>query len=276
MEYRAAFIDIDGTLLDSKGNVSHAARESILRLKRKGMHVVINTGRILKEAVNILRFAGIKTPIIAANGAYVMDCSMQKVIFKDTLDEYVLKWMLEKSKIYDVSIGFSGLQKFYCDESFFELSRNLNFTWQMKEKQGMIDEPVGVQTDEEWNAIFSRNEIMRCNFFGYEFEPLQKIREDVLELDRLAVASVNRHSIEFNNKAVSKGNAMLKYLEYHGIEIEKSFAIGDGDNDISMIEMAGFGVAMGNAEDELKEKADYITETNDRDGLAMAIDKFLC
>jgi Cof subfamily protein (haloacid dehalogenase superfamily) len=276
MEYRAAFIDIDGTLLDSEGNVSAASSESILRVKRKGLHVVINTGRILQEADNILRYAGIKTPVIAANGAYITDCNRQKVIFKDTLEENMLKWMLERSKIYHVSVGFSALQKFYCDESFFELSRKLNYTWQKQYEKGVIDEPICVHTDQEWDTIFSKNDIYKCNLFSYEFEPLQKIREDVQELDRLAVASVDQHGIEFNNKNISKGNAMLKYLEYHGIEIEQSFAIGDGDNDISMIEMAGFGVAMGNADAELKEKADYITETNDRDGLAIAINKFLC
>jgi len=276
MDYKAAFIDIDGTLLDGKGNVSSASRECILKAKRKGIHVVINTGRILQEAINILRYADINAPIIAANGAYVTDYITKEVIYKNTLEENMLKWLLERSRIYDVSIGFSTLRKFYCDERFLEIARDLDFAWEVQYKRGIVDKPIVLQTDEEWNDFFSSDEIMKCNFFGYEFEPLQKIRDDVQKLDRLVVASVNRHNIEFTNKNVSKGNAMLKYLEHHNIEIEKSFAIGDGDNDISMIEMAGLGVAMGNSDDEVKEKADYITDTNDRDGLALAMEKFLC
>jgi Cof subfamily protein (haloacid dehalogenase superfamily) len=275
MKYQAIFIDIDGTLLDRKGNVSSATKESIMRAKKKGIHVVINTGRIYAEAANILNFAGINAPIIAANGAYMTDDTHKIVIYNNTIEKDMLKWMLELSHRHDVSIGLSSLNKFYCDESFCELERKLNLPWQLKEKKGLIDDSVCIKTDEEWSELFNSVEIVKCKFFSCEHEHLDKVRKDMDALGRMEVVSSGKHAMECSNKGVSKASGMLRYLQYYGIQREKSMAIGDSDNDISMIEMAGLGVAMGYAGEELMEKADYITETIDHDGLAMAMNKFL-
>ncbi|MFU0825856.1 MAG: hypothetical protein ACFWTK_12930 [Clostridium sp.] len=76
-------------------------------------------------------------------------------------------------------------------------------------------------------------------------------------------------------KGISKGNAVKILAEFYGLKREEVICIGDGENDLSMIKYAGLGIAMGNAPDYVKKEADYITETNDEDGVAKAIEKFI-
>lgn len=274
MEYLAAFIDIDGTLLDSKGNVSDATRACISKMKNKGIDVVINTGRIFKEAASILRYAGLTAPIISSNGAFIVDSTHKTVISKSILDMRLLK-LLDLGRRYRASVGFSTTGAFYCDESFFKLASDLNISWQMRDKKGLIDEPIGIGSDGEWTTLIGSAEIVQCNFFSYETETIDEIYKDVMKRRELTVSSRSAHGIAFNGRGVSKGSGMRRYLDYYGIEIGKSFAIGDSDNDVSMIETAGLGVAMGNAQDVLLRKADYITATNDDDGFSRAVDELL-
>ena len=84
-----------------------------------------------------------------------------------------------------------------------------------------------------------------------------------------------RPSLEINYKDVSKGNAIKSLLDKYNIKEEELVCIGDNENDISMIKLAGLGIAMGNAISEVKNIADYITDTNKRDGVAKAIEKFI-
>jgi Cof subfamily protein (haloacid dehalogenase superfamily) len=92
----------------------------------------------------------------------------------------------------------------------------------------------------------------------------------------LTVTSSDEKNIEIMSSGVSKGDALSFVSRHSGIPMERIMAIGDNLNDMEMIQCAGFGVAMGNAIPELKEKAAWVTSSNDDDGLALAIEKILC
>jgi Cof subfamily protein (haloacid dehalogenase superfamily) len=91
----------------------------------------------------------------------------------------------------------------------------------------------------------------------------------------VSIVSSFSNNIEIMNHGISKGNAVKILAAYYGIKKEEIICFGDAENDISMLEYAGLGIAMGNAEAYVKEKADYVTDTNDNDGVAKAIEKYI-
>jgi Cof subfamily protein (haloacid dehalogenase superfamily) len=106
-------------------------------------------------------------------------------------------------------------------------------------------------------------------------DKLKEIRDELKEIDDIELASSSRHNIEITRKGVSKGRAVEVLGSYYNIKREEIVAIGDSENDLTMIEYAGLGIAMGNAIDVVKVKADYITDTNNNDGVVKAINKFI-
>ena len=109
----------------------------------------------------------------------------------------------------------------------------------------------------------------------YKLNDLFKAKEELKKYEDLEVVSSSPSNFEVMNKGTSKGRAVKVLADILNINREEVMCLGDSENDLSMIEFAGLGVAMGNAEEFLKEKADYITDTNENDGVAKAIEKFI-
>ncbi|HRU41225.1 MAG TPA: HAD-IIB family hydrolase, partial [Candidatus Diapherotrites archaeon] len=106
-------------------------------------------------------------------------------------------------------------------------------------------------------------------------EKIQKLRDGIMETGIVSVSQSMKHNLEVMNKGVNKGNAVRILAQMYGINREEIIAIGDNENDISMIEYAGLGIAMGNAEELLKRAADHVTGDYQEDGVAEAIEKFI-
>ena len=120
-----------------------------------------------------------------------------------------------------------------------------------------------------------RGNILKAVVVDKDNEKLAYIREKMIKTGKVSVSQSLKDNLEVMNKGINKGNAVKILAQIYGIEQDEIIAIGDNENDISMIEYAGLGIAMGNAVDELKEKADYITGTYDEDGVAQALWKFV-
>ncbi|MDF2533548.1 MAG: family hydrolase, partial [Clostridia bacterium] len=122
---------------------------------------------------------------------------------------------------------------------------------------------------------YQKNEIFKAVVVDDDNSKLQYIREEVLKTGLVTVSQSLADNIEVMNKEVSKGNAVAKLAEIYNIKPAEIITLGDNENDISMIEYAGLGVAMGNAVQLLKDKADYITADYMDDGVAQVIEKFI-
>lgn len=127
----------------------------------------------------------------------------------------------------------------------------------------------------EWKKFFeeTNGKITKCIAFSLYPQKIKDLKRDLDNLKDVVYFGAGSRSLEINNKGVSKGKAVKALADYYGFKREEIVCIGDNENDISMIEYAGFGVAMGNAIKEVKDLADYITATNREDGVAKAIKK---
>ena len=244
---KAAFFDIDGTLFS---HTIHAIPESTKRtvklLREKGIKVFIATGRSLKETKRVplgdMKFDG----YVTLNGQICLDAE-EKILFEAPikgedgaylLDAFVNKKfplaIVEKERIY---IN-------YIDDSVIRAQKSVNIPLlPIKEYQGApIYQFIGYMNWEETEKIASK--IPNCKITRWYDEGIDIISKDG-----------------------GKANGIQKVLEFYGMTKEEIIAFGDSDNDMDMLEFAGIGVAMGNAEESVKAVADYVTTDIDEDGI---------
>ena len=256
---KAVFFDIDGTLVSfNTHKISDSSKEAIRLLKEKGIKVFIATGRIKNHINNIdnLVFDG----YITANG---FDCYIgDKRIYRHNIAKeeiYSLIDYLKNKELFPCSIMInSGIFVNYVTKEVEEVAKSINL-------------PIPA-VDNYYEFLENNiNDILQINLFVDR----KKEKELMLKIFKNCDSSRWHEAFaDVNTKGGGKHIGMDKVIEYYGIKLEETIAFGDGGNDISMIKHANIGVAMGNANKELKEVADYITDDVDNDGVFNALKHF--
>ena len=266
-------LDLDGTLLDSNKVFSDYSRQVIAEALRRGVVVLPATGRpasgIPRE---VMEFPGIRYAL-TSNGARVLDMQEGKVLYERLISYDSGKRLLEILKKYDalLEIYYEGIG--YANEEDLKIVKRymssppmadyiLNTRRPVKDVCGMYH--MEHRTVDKIQALFVSQEEKRAAF--------AEVKEKVPEL---AVCGALFNNLEANAKEARKGIALIKLGEILGISKDEIMACGDGSNDIEMIREAGLGVAMSNSIDEVIEAADYVTLSNDEDGAAKAIEKYV-
>ncbi|MDT8715962.1 HAD family phosphatase [Clostridium sp. 19966] len=272
MSYKLVCVDMDGTLLNTKHKVSTASREALKKAHDKGVHIVVSTGRMYTDAEAYSRLIGTKSAVIASNGAYIRENN--EIIYKSFFSEEVCLKLFQIFLRYNVSPMFYTPERIYYGNLMFKI-----FSDYLK-LRGYINKAVKykwIGNEKQWKSVFRLEEgnIVKCELINTDVNKLKRVREELEKLKEIQVASSSKNNIEINCHGISKGTAVERLAAHYNINRKEIIAIGDSENDLSMIEFAGMGIAMGNAIDLVKEKADYITETNSNDGVAKAIDKFI-
>lgn len=268
MKYKLIAIDMDGTLLNSENYISERTKRALRAATEKGIHVVLSTGRILKSATYYSQQLGLKNPIVASNGGIMVDAD-SNILFKSPLDKKSIKEIVKMADDEDV----------YChlyDESRFYSSRKVQ---QVIEFYGETDGELNINLE-----IFKHIDDILClkdlNIYKLIFidenpDKLRRFREKISKVENINISSSWWNNIEAMALDVSKGGALKRLIEMLNIEFKDVIAIGDSENDLSMLNIAGLSIAMANGSDEIKKKVDYITDSNDNDGVAKAIEKFV-
>ncbi len=263
MKYKLIAIDMDGTFLNSNHEISDRNTNAVINAMDKGVKVVIATGRgptTLCDHKEKLKF---DTPFIVYNGAGVKYLDKKEYILRFNLDYDVA----EKIYNYGNELGVAVL--LWVDDKLYANADTKYCDFYKK------------HTSVEFSIIENFEQFKGCGIhkimFISEAENIQKIYDDVVEkgFDETNFTISIPTFLEFYSKETSKGQAVLNYARQLGINADEIIAIGDGMNDLTMINMAGLGVAMGNASDIVKKEADFITTTNDDYGVARVIEKFV-
>ena len=215
-----------------------------------------------------------KSPVIAANGAIVREKNENKVIYEnpiDTKDCIKLIEMLYKMKMF---FHFYTLDGIYCSDNLTKIATKLYMAKQIGYEHLKINYFV-INNLKKWEEVFEKThgQITKCIAFTLDPKKSKELKEKLDKFSNLVYYGSGSRSVEINNKGVSKGNAVKALADYYGFKRDEIVCIGDNENDISMIEYAGVGVAMGNAIEPLKKLADYTTDTNKNNGVAKAIKK---
>ena len=268
MDIKLIALDLDGTLLDSKKQLSEANRKALTECIQNGILIVPCTGRtadgIPSEIKDIdgIRYA------IATNGAVIHDLKEGAV-----LDTRMLTW--EKAMellefvdnypvMYDPYIEGRGI----TEPKFFE---NLSDYCLTDALQDLVKKTRDLHPSIIDYVRNTRKPVEKINLFFPDMEGRARLRAELNKQADILVTSSISNNLEINALGASKGEAIHRLADLLGIDRAQTMAIGDGENDFTMIRMAGVGVAMKNASEELQAEANYVTETNDDDGVAAAI-----
>lgn len=276
MSIKIICIDLDGTLFSGRNQfISEKSIQAIQEAVKRGVEIVIATGRIYNNAVQVAEKIGSKSPIIAANGAVIMDRDLKKEIYYGALSENQCRKIMGLAKKHKITTHFYTTDRVISNDLRGFIGALIYKITSRHAKYGIIvDCCISYKTlVKRFKKYDSR--IAKCVVYSNDSKRVQAFREDAYRDEELTICGAGRHSLEVNSTGVSKGKAVEILANYLGAKREEILCIGDNENDVFMIQYAGIGVAMGNAVPKLKEVADYITDTNYNDGVAKAIKKFV-
>ncbi|WP_300348340.1 sugar-phosphatase [Clostridium sp.] len=264
--YKLVAIDMDGTLLRNDKSLSKETKEVIKEARKKGVKVVLATGRPVDGVKRYLEELDLwhdNEYVLTFNGAIIKEIGQDKVICRDTLKGTDLLELYEISK--NVGLNIHAFSKDGC------ITPVMN---EYTELEGKIN---GINVYEtSYDDVDPEEEIIKIMMIDKPEvleEGIKKLPKEVYE--KYTVVRSAPYFLEFLSKTCNKGEGVKSLAESLGIKREEVIAIGDAGNDIHMIEYAGLGVAMENAFDEVKKKANFITKSNEENGVAWVFEKFI-
>lgn len=257
-------VDIDGTLTKSDKTISSYTKEVFEKAKKQGYNIVLCTGRPLVYAVEKSKLCSASNFVIADNGALIYDYANKNVIYESAIEQRYVRELFEFAEdnnmfyILNYKNGRYENKKAYYNEKY---SKN-------------VDKIKLINNVDDLNENFTQV-VIECGNAS-EKENLITIIGD---LKSIKINNSNGESDSFwcdiNNFVVDKGNGIKILMKHLGYDYENVICFGDQWNDCSMFDICAVRVAMKNAVHALKEKADFITDTNDNDGVAKFIEEYL-
>lgn len=268
LKYKLVAIDMDGTLLNSKNEVSERTKKAIEKAKVQGTHIVIATGRILKSALHYSEFLGLENPIVACNGAIIVDES-KNIIYEQSIKRDKVRDIINVAKSEGVYFHFYDKSSFYSNIRVEKILKLYN------EGSKTMDIDVNIFKDVEEIMEIKDLNVYKFIFIDDNRDKLERLRMKIDDLGNINTSSSWINNIEVMGPNVSKGAALKELCGILNLKPEEVIAIGDNENDLSMLKFAGLGVAMGNGNESIKKYSDYTTDSNDEDGVAKVIEKFI-
>lgn len=265
MQYKVLVLDIDGTLTNSKKEITPKTKKAIRNLQEKGVTVVLASGRPtpgVQSLAEELEFEAFGGYILSYNGGQIINCQTGETIYEKVLPQEAVSDLYDLSQEFDLNIiSYEEGNVLIENESdeYVELEARINQIdiKQINDFKEYIDFPV-----------------VKCLMTAHgehlaKVEPIAKER-----FPELSIYRSEEFFLEAMAKNVDKAASLEHLLRHLQLSKEEMVACGDGFNDLSMIEYAGLGVAMENAKPVVKKAADYVTLSNDKDGIVHVIDKF--
>lgn len=288
--YKLIAIDLDGTLLDSYGQISQKNKQTLQKAMEKGIEIVLTSGRGAMSVQNLASEIGENHYIICGNGSMIYDLKENALIYDKFLSQ---KKILQLVQICEQNSIYYSI---YTKDAIITKSLNYNVLFYHQENANKPDNKKThiyvVQNIYEY--IVNRKEedyikVTICDDNNIIFNSIIKKMKNVKGVDVLDVGHISRKIIkagteeysmeyfytEVSNQNVNKWSAISFLIDKLGIQSKEVMAIGDNVNDQSMLEKAGLGVAMGNSAPYIQKMAKVVTDSNNEDGVAKAIEKYI-
>ncbi len=272
MSVKLIALDMDGTLLNSKSELSEGNKKALEKAMQAGILVVPATGRVystLPEAVKNL--PGVKY-VLSSNGAAVYQVGQQKPIYTNFMTA-------EKAiKIHRAIEDVHCIKEFYIngygyfEKKLLDCIDTFDILPAFRKFYGI--KKLAVDNIEEF--IQQNDGVEKINLPWITAALRTELLKRLSTVEGLALTSSLGENIEINNEGANKGDGLKGLCQKIGLDMSEVMACGDGCNDLEMIAEAGYGIAMANGDEQVKQKAKFVTLSNDEDGVAYAIKKFCC
>lgn len=263
-------LDIDGTLLDTQNRISPRNHAAIRAAIDAGCRVIPATGRPLRGVLpEFLQIPGVDYAV-TANGATVVRLSDGAFVIKNWLSRERVQKLYQATeglwRVFDVFTGGSGYsEKKNLDAAEEWAPRNMAPYMRMS-RQPVESIPAFIAAQEGFE---------KCTMFFTSEENRQRVRQIAGRMGGFSIVSSESNNLEISDACATKGLALLELGRMLGLEKSQVMACGDSENDLPMLETVGLGVAMGNAPLAIQQRAAAVTATNDEDGVALALEKYV-
>ena len=267
MKYKLLVLDLDGTLTNTRKEVTEHTRTTLIKAQEQGLKIVLASGRPtygIAPLANLLQLDKYEGYVLSYNGGEIIDWKTGELLYKNLLDPEVLPYLYQCANDNHFAIvtydGEYVLTEYPDDEYVL--------------KEALLNVMKIKKVDNFLKAV--QHPIAKCLIVG---EPtrlavLEKEMYNHLH-DRMGVFRSEPYFLELVPKGIDKAQSLAVLLKEIGMTKDEMIAVGDGFNDLYMIKYAGLGVAMSNAQEVVKENADFITLSNEEDGVAHVVEKFI-
>lgn len=277
MATKAIALDIDGTLTNDRKVITLRTKEALLAAQDSGIKLILSSGRPVQGLRAIASELQLETHdglLVAFNGAHVVDAQTDEVLFDQPMEEEVLRALVAHMRGFDVIPWITEGKYLFVERGARHLITYREAPFDIVEYERRMCDLELVEVDDLLEVCSRPQDKLLC---ASEPEYLQQHWRAMYEpfFDSLSGMFTADFYFEFMAPGITKGNALAGALPKVGIDASEVIAFGDAQNDISMLEWAGMGVAMGNATEAAKAAADMVTGSNNEDGIASALEKIL-
>jgi Cof subfamily protein (haloacid dehalogenase superfamily) len=274
---KVIIMDVDGTLTNSKKIITDKTKEALIKAQEAGTLLILASGRPTSGLMDFARELKMDENhglLVSFNGSKVVDCQTNEVLFNETMSVEQGQAVLEHMKKFDVKPMIDKGEYMYVNDVFnnkIHFNDTILNIIQYESRGGKFK--LCEMDDLAAFADYPLNKILTAG----DPEYLKEHYKDMMEpfKDTLSCMFTAPFYFEYTAEGIDKAKALDTVLIPMGYKKEEMIAFGDGHNDASMVKYAGIGVAMENAVDDLKEVADFITLSNEEDGIAYALSKYL-
>ncbi|WP_407270817.1 Cof-type HAD-IIB family hydrolase [Radiobacillus sp. PE A8.2] len=240
-DIRLIALDMDGTLLNEGNQISQANYNAIQKAREQGVEVILCTGRHYITTHEFAKELGLTSYFVTANGSEIWTAAGE-LVDRQVIDVAIIEALVELHKKYQTYAWMASTKEVFRGEA-----------------------PVNI-ADYQW---------LKFGFDTTDNSIKQKIIEELAADNRIELSNSSLTNVEVNAVGINKAMAIEKVCEHLNITMDHVMTMGDSLNDIRMIEEAGLGIAMGNAQEQVKRAADWVTTSNEEDGVANAINHWI-
>jgi len=242
-KYKLLALDLDGTLLNDRSEISDTNAEWVRHAVEAGVTVCVSTGRGFKSALPIVEQLGLDTPMITVNGGEIW--TKPHSIHRRTL--------LDTSKV----MKLHSLAEKYPDVWYWAYTTE------------------DIYNKERWVGDTDASHWLKFGYYYEDVTILGEILKEVQSWEGLEISNSSPFNIEINPLGISKATALMEVCKMKGYDMSEVVSVGDSLNDIAAIRASGLGVAMGNAQEEVKLAANAVTGSNQENGVAQVIQNYV-
>lgn len=241
-KYKLLALDMDGTLLNDNHEISLETTNWIHRALKEGIHVCLSTGRAAMHALPYAQELGLETPMVTVNGSEVWK-SPHELWRRSLLDVELIRKMREIALEHD------------------------SWYWAYSTKE--------LYNAERWPESLDGLEWLKFGYNTSDDDKRHRILMKLQDLGGLQITNSSPVNLEINPGGISKATGIQEVCDLLGITMQEVVAVGDSLNDLAVIQAAGLGVAMGNAQETVKQAADVVVASNNDDGIVEVIRKYI-
>lgn len=275
--YKLVVCDIDGTLVDSKGDVSDYTLKTIKKVEKKGVHVTLCTGRNIAKTLPIAKKLNLQIPFVCIDGIIIYDPVKNKIVKGLEISRKDAAELVGMAKEHDTFVEVSDGYKYYKfipNEEFrkYDFFNGHDFKGRVKSWFN------GIRYVKKPEDLLNINGPIYQVIIGSNVPVTKKITKEVLKkgYENIEVRDFLWEEYLFiNYKGIGKAHGVQKLCDSFGISPSEVIAFGDEKNDLDMLQYVGLGIAMGNADESVKAVAKDVTLSNDDNGVAVALEKLI-